>query len=212
MWIHCNGVDHTVDKQGLPFPLSRDVEAAIHKEFRKGTQGLSWRDFHFICRGQDNVMSLLEVDKQGWLQGIQLARDFCVTGPPAHWQQQQLMKDFFWIADDWYHLCYQCLSYIPSPSIECRILSCISSLMVTPSHSQLWFDQVGGSIMDGSSFSFYVFSIGWNRQVVLTSNIGSQVTLNSQQGNSILSANNLWVICLFICQQSGILSVVATFW
>jgi hypothetical protein len=51
MWIHRNGVDHTVDKQGLPFRLSQDVEAAIHKEFCKGTEGLSRRDFHFSCQG-----------------------------------------------------------------------------------------------------------------------------------------------------------------
>jgi hypothetical protein len=71
---------------------------------------------------------------------------------------------------------YQCLSYIPSPSIEWRILSCILLLMVMPSHGQLWFDQVGGSIMGGSFFPFYVFSVSCNWQVILTSNIGSQAT------------------------------------
>jgi hypothetical protein len=45
-------------------------------------------------------MSLSAADKQGWLWGIQLARDSRVTGPPAHQQQQQLMEDFFWIADN----------------------------------------------------------------------------------------------------------------
>jgi hypothetical protein len=52
---------------------------------------------------------------------------------------------------------YQCLSYIPSPSIERRILSCISLLTVMPSHGQLWFDQVGGSIMGVSFFPFMFF-------------------------------------------------------
>jgi hypothetical protein len=32
-----------------------------------------------------------------------LARDSCITALPAHWQQQQLMEDFFHTADDWFH-------------------------------------------------------------------------------------------------------------
>jgi hypothetical protein len=51
---------------------------------------------------------------------------------------------------------FQCLSYIPSPSIKCRVLSCIAWLMAMPSHGQLQFDQVGGSIM-GCSFFFSCF-------------------------------------------------------
>jgi hypothetical protein len=61
-----------------------DMEAAIHTEYRKGTEGLSQHDFHFIRQGRDNVMSLSAADKQGWLWGIQLARDSHVTAPPAH--------------------------------------------------------------------------------------------------------------------------------
>jgi hypothetical protein len=47
-------------------------------------------------------MSLSSVGKQGWLCGIQLARDSRVTAPPAHHQQQQqqLMVEFFHTADD----------------------------------------------------------------------------------------------------------------
>jgi hypothetical protein len=40
------------------------------------------------------------IDKQGWLHGIQLARKSQVTAPPAHQQQQQLMIDFFQMAND----------------------------------------------------------------------------------------------------------------
>jgi hypothetical protein len=63
--------------------------------------------------------------------------------------------------------------------------------MAMPSHGQLQFDQVGGSIMGGSFFFSCFFSVGLNWQVILASNIGSRVTLNSQQGNSILIAINL---------------------
>jgi hypothetical protein len=73
MWVHRNGIDHAVDKQGLPICLAANIEATIHEEFCKGTNGLARRDFHFIRRGRDNVMSLSAVDKQGWLRGIQLA-------------------------------------------------------------------------------------------------------------------------------------------
>jgi hypothetical protein len=48
MWIHQNGVDHVVDEQGLPICFSWDIEAAIHEEFCKGTEGLAQHDFHFI--------------------------------------------------------------------------------------------------------------------------------------------------------------------
>jgi hypothetical protein len=67
---------------------------------------LSRCKLHFIHQDQDNVMSLLAADKQGWLWGIQPARDSRVTPPPppAHRQQQQLMEDSFCIADDWFHL------------------------------------------------------------------------------------------------------------
>jgi hypothetical protein len=33
MWIHRNGIDHTVDEQGLPICLVADIETAIHEEF-----------------------------------------------------------------------------------------------------------------------------------------------------------------------------------
>jgi hypothetical protein len=100
MWVHRNGIDHAVDKQGLPIRLAANIEATIHEEFCKGTDGLARHDFHFIRRGRDNVMSLSTVDKQGWLRGIQLARDSRITAPPAHRQQQQLMQDFFHTADN----------------------------------------------------------------------------------------------------------------
>jgi hypothetical protein len=89
-----------VDEQGLPVRLAAEIETAIHDEFGKGTEGLARRDFHFIQQGQDNVMALSAVDKQGWLRSIQLARDSCITAPPAHRQQQQLMVDFFHMAND----------------------------------------------------------------------------------------------------------------
>jgi hypothetical protein len=45
--------------------------------------------------------------------------------------------------------------------------------MAMPSHGQLLFDQVGGSIWV-APFSFSIISIGLSRQVILASNIGSQ--------------------------------------
>jgi hypothetical protein len=45
-------------------------------------------------------MSMLVVDKRGWLWGIQLARESCLIAPPAHQRQQQLMHDFFQMTDD----------------------------------------------------------------------------------------------------------------
>jgi hypothetical protein len=40
MWIHQNRVLHAVDEQGLPLQQEPELEAAIHEEFRKGTNGL----------------------------------------------------------------------------------------------------------------------------------------------------------------------------
>jgi hypothetical protein len=60
------------------------LEAAIHEEFRKGTNGLIWKDHHFIRQGRDDIMSMTVVDKWGWLRGIQLAHDSQTTAPPAH--------------------------------------------------------------------------------------------------------------------------------
>jgi hypothetical protein len=100
MWVHRNGIDHAVDEQGLLIQMAADIEATIHEEFHTGTNGLARCDFHFIRRGRDNVMSLSAVDKQGWLRGIQLARDSWITAPPAHQQKQQLMQDVFCTADD----------------------------------------------------------------------------------------------------------------
>jgi hypothetical protein len=45
-------------------------------------------------------MSMTVGDKRGWLRGIQLARDSQTTAPPAHQQQQQLMSNFFQMADE----------------------------------------------------------------------------------------------------------------
>jgi hypothetical protein len=87
MWTHQNSIDHAVDavdEQGLPVHLAAEIETAIHDEFCKGMEGLAQHDFHFIWQGRDNVISLSAVDKQGWLCGIQLARDSHVTAPPAH--------------------------------------------------------------------------------------------------------------------------------
>jgi hypothetical protein len=71
-WVHQNGIDHAVDEEGLPIRLAANIKATIHEEFRKGTDGLARRDFHFIRRGRDNVMSLSAVDKQGWLREFNL--------------------------------------------------------------------------------------------------------------------------------------------
>jgi hypothetical protein len=85
MWVRRNCIDHAVNEQGLPIRLAADIEVTIrHEEFCKGTNGLARHNFHFIRCGWDNVMSLSTADKQGWLQGIQLARDSRVTAPPAH--------------------------------------------------------------------------------------------------------------------------------
>jgi hypothetical protein len=93
------------------------------------------------------------------------------------------------------------LSYFSYPKLYTQSLNQVldtvldSTLMVMPSHDQLRFDQVGGTSIMGCSFFFLCFlPIGFNQWVVLISNIGSRVTLNSFPGNSSLSANNLWVI------------------
>lgn len=100
MWIHRNNILHAVDAQGLPLQQARELEADIHAEFRQGTDGLARRDYHFIRRGLDDVMSMSVIDKRGWLRGISLARESQVTAPPAHQQQQQMMRDFFSLPDD----------------------------------------------------------------------------------------------------------------
>jgi hypothetical protein len=41
MWLHCNGVLHTVDAQGLPLQQAAELEEAIHDEFRKSMEGLA---------------------------------------------------------------------------------------------------------------------------------------------------------------------------
>jgi hypothetical protein len=125
MLVHWNGIDHAVDKQGLPICLAADIEVTIHEEFHKGTDGLDRHDFHFIRCGRDNVMSLSAVDKQGWLRGIQLAWDSQITAPPAHWQQQQLMQDFFGTVDNWFLHSPTTRALVPSPSITQWILSII---------------------------------------------------------------------------------------
>jgi hypothetical protein len=100
MWLHRNGVLHAVDSQGLPLQQAAELEAAIHVEFRKGTEGLARRDHHFIRRGRDDVFSMSVIDKRGWLRGIHLARESRTTAPPAHQQQQLLMQDFFRMPDN----------------------------------------------------------------------------------------------------------------
>jgi hypothetical protein len=44
MRVHQNGIDHAVDKQGLPVHLTADIEVAIHEEFCKGTDSLAQCD------------------------------------------------------------------------------------------------------------------------------------------------------------------------
>jgi hypothetical protein len=100
MWIHRNNILHAVNAQGLPLQQAAELEASIHLEFCKGTEGLARQDHHLIRRGRDDVLSLSASDKQGWLRGIQLARESQVTAPPVHQQQQQLMMDFFQMSDD----------------------------------------------------------------------------------------------------------------
>ena len=100
MWIHRNNILHAVDAQGLPLQQARELEVDIHAEFSQGTDGLARRDYHFIRRGLDDVMSMSVIDKRGWLRGISLARESQVTAPPAHQQQQQMMRDFFSLPDD----------------------------------------------------------------------------------------------------------------
>jgi hypothetical protein len=100
MWKHRNSILHAVDAQGLPLQQAAELEAAIHSEFRKGTEGLARKDQHFIRRGRDDIFSMSVIDKRGWLRGIQLARESQVTAPPAHQQQQQSMINFFQMTDD----------------------------------------------------------------------------------------------------------------
>jgi hypothetical protein len=62
------------------------------------------------------------------------------------------MEDFFRTADDWFH-------QVPSSELHTQSLNQALdtilhlTLMAMPSHNQLLFDQVGGSIM-GCSFFF----------------------------------------------------------
>jgi hypothetical protein len=51
MWIHRNNILHAVDAQGLALQQAAELEASIHLEFFKGTEGLARRDHHFIRRG-----------------------------------------------------------------------------------------------------------------------------------------------------------------
>jgi hypothetical protein len=60
--------------------------------------------------------------------------------------------------------------YIPSPSIVLDTFFCLT-LMVMPSHDQLLFDQVGGSIMCFSFLNVFYVSLNW--QVVFSQNIGN---------------------------------------
>ena len=86
--------------KAFPQKQATEIEADIHEEFCKSTQGLSRKDHHFIHWGRDDVMSMSVIDKRGWLQGIQLARESQNTATPSHQQQQQLMNDFFQMMDD----------------------------------------------------------------------------------------------------------------
>jgi hypothetical protein len=83
--------------------------------------------------------------------------------PPAHQQQQQLMVDFFSYGKR------LILSYFSYPELYTQSLNraldtvlCLT-LMVMPSHDQLRFGQVGGSIMGGSFFLHMFSPIGFNR-------------------------------------------------
>jgi hypothetical protein len=56
--MQSNGVLHTVDEQGLLLKQAAEIEADIHEEFCKSTQGLARKDHHLICQGRDDVMSM----------------------------------------------------------------------------------------------------------------------------------------------------------
>jgi hypothetical protein len=72
----------------------------IYAEFQKDVEGLAWHDYHFICCGHDDVLSMSASDKQAWLWGIHLAHD-PISVPTVYTRQCQLMHNFFSITDNW---------------------------------------------------------------------------------------------------------------
>lgn len=153
MWIHWNGIDHAVDKQGLLVCLAADIQAAIHEEFQKGTNSLDRCDFCFIWWGCDNVMSLLAVDKWvgckgfNWLEILALLLCLLIDNNNNWWKTSFILQ----MIDS---------TILPSPELYTQSLNwpldtvLHPTLMVTPSHGQLLFDQVGGSTMGCSFFIF----------------------------------------------------------
>jgi hypothetical protein len=84
-------------------------------------------------------------------------------------QLTQLMEDFFHTADNLFHQVP--LSELHTQSLNQALDTVLhSTLMAAPSHNQLLFNQVGGSIM---GCSFLCFFVSLNQQVVLALNIGS---------------------------------------
>jgi hypothetical protein len=73
-------------------------------------------------------------------------------------QLTQLMEDFFCTADDWF-------DQVPSPELHTQSLNWALdtvlhlTLMAMPSHNQLLFDQVGGSIRRCSFFKCFFPSV-----------------------------------------------------
>jgi hypothetical protein len=100
MWTHWNNTLHAVDDQGLPIAHSVQLQTDIYVEFQKDVEGLAWHDYHFICHGWDDVLSMSATDNQAWFQGIQLARN-STSLPTVHTRQCQLMHNFFSITDTW---------------------------------------------------------------------------------------------------------------
>ena len=74
-WKYRNAVLHEHDGQGLQKQAAAELESAIEAEFAQGTANLAKRDWHYIHRGRNDVMSLLASNKQAWLRRIQLARE-----------------------------------------------------------------------------------------------------------------------------------------
>jgi hypothetical protein len=73
-----------VDELGLPLKQATEIEADIHEEFHKSTQGLSRNNHYFMHWGRDDVMSMSVIDKRGWLQDKQLARESQNTAKLHH--------------------------------------------------------------------------------------------------------------------------------
>ena len=88
-WMHCNGMLHERDSQGLKLKDAETLRLAIEEQFEIGLEGLLAKDRHYITRGKEAVFALLAGNKKAWLSSILIARklyDDTATSEIAHMQ------------------------------------------------------------------------------------------------------------------------------